>query len=198
MSRGYGSPWMPCTPKKTVSDIVESDNHYCIGLKGNQPKLLEQAQQCAAIQAPVSEYYATLDHSHGRLVERCVRVFKAPPNLSETWANLTAFVAVERSGVRDGHPFHTQSWFMLDQCLPAQKVAQLIQDHRGTVENRLHWVKDVVQQEDASLIQAAKPATLMALLRSWTISIFRQAGHDSITKAIRFFRHDLPSLISFL
>ena len=82
--------------------------------------------------------------------------------------------------------------------LPASQAAQLIRGHRGTIENRLHWVKDVVQQEDASLIGAVKPATLMALLHSWAISAFRKAGHDSLTKALRLFSHDLPQLISFL
>ena len=167
-------------------------------MKGNQPKLLQRAQQCAAEQAPESAYYALLDRSHGRLVERRVQVFKAPPELSETWANLAAFVSVERCGVREGQSFHNQSWYILSRCIPAEKAAQLIQDHRGTIENRVHWVKDVVQQEDASLIQAAEPATLMALLRSWAISIFRRAGHDSMTKATRLFCHDLPKLISFL
>lgn len=185
-------------PKKTVHEIVTSGNHYCIGLKGNQPTLLEKAQQCASEHAPLSAYDAVLDHSHGRVVERRVRVFKAPSILSETWDNLAAFAQVERVGIRDGHDFHTQSWFILDQCLPAHRVAQLVQDHRGTIENRLHWVKDVVQHEDCSLLQASNPAIFMALLRNWTISIFRKAGHDSITKAIRFCCHDLPKLISFL
>ncbi|NET35552.1 MAG: hypothetical protein F6K19_26600 [Cyanothece sp. SIO1E1] len=62
----------------------------------------------------------------------------------------------------------------------------------------MHWFKDVVQQEDNSLIQAAQPATLMALWRSWAISVFRKAGHSSLTRAIRLFCHNLPSLISFL
>ncbi len=185
-------------PKKTVHEIVKRENHYCISLKENQPTLLAKAQQCATEQNPVSEYDAVLDHSHGRVVERRVRVFQAPAVLSETWDGLAAFAQVERVGIRDGHPFHTQSWFILDQCLPAHRVAQLVQDHRGTIENRVHWVKDVVQQEDASLIQASNPAILMALLRNWTLSIFRKAGHDSITKAIRFCCHDLPKLISFL
>lgn len=74
----------------------------------------------------------------------------------------------------------------------------MIQAHRGTTENKLHWVKDVVQGEDASWIQAAKPATLMGLLRSWAISAFRCVGHALITKATRRFKHDLPTLLSFL
>jgi len=39
---------------------------------------------------------------------------------------------------------------------------------------------------------------VMALLRSWAISLFRKAGYSSITKAMRLFKHDLPTLISFI
>ena len=188
---------MRCTPKKTVSEIVNSGNHYCIGLKANQRKLLHQAQQCAQTQLPLS-CYDSLDTSHGRGVERRVRVFAAPPELSQQWSALAAFVAVERAGVRQGQTFERQSWFIISQVVEAQQLAWMIQAHRGTTENKLHWVKDVVQGEDASMIQSPNPATLIALLRSWAITLFRKAGHASITKAIRHFRHDLPALISFL
>jgi len=69
-----------------------------------------------------------------------------------------------RSGVREGKPFERQAWFILSRVIEAERLAGMIQAHRGTTENKLHWVKDVVQGEDASLIQAAKPATLMGLL----------------------------------
>lgn len=188
---------MPSTPKKTVTQIIESENHYCIGLKANQPKLLQQAQECGQRQCPLSDYH-TRDTAHGRVVERRVQVFAAPVELAQEWTGLAAFVAVERSGIRQGQPFHRQSWFILSQIIEAQDAAAMIQAHRGTTENKLHWVKDVVQGEDASLIQSARPATLMALLRSWAISLFRKAGHSSITKAMRLFKHDLPTLLSFI
>lgn len=188
---------MPCTPKKTVCEIIESGNHYCIGLKANQRKLLERAQQCAQTQVPLSAH-ESLDASHGRVVTRRVRVFAAPRELAQEWQALAAFVCVERSGVRQGQPFERQSWFIISQVIEAQQLACMIQTHRATTENKLHWVKDVVQGEDASLIRSPNPATLMALLRSWAISLFRKAGHSSITKAIRLFQHDLPTLISFI
>ena len=181
-----------------MRELVESENHYCIGLKGSQPKLLEQAHHCADHQVPISVDDAVLDASHGRLVRRKVAVFAAPATLAPLWPGLAAVVRVERSGIREGAYLHRQSWYILSQVLPASRAAQLIRGHRGTIENRLHWVKDVVQHEDASLIRAAKPATLMALLHPWAISAFRKAGYDSLTKALRLFRHDLSQLISFL
>lgn len=196
MPEGCGSPWMRCTPKKTVCEIIESGNHYCIGLKANQPKLLEQAQQWAHTQAPMSESVRH-DRSHGRVVERRVRVFQAPAELAHHWSGLAAFVAVERRGIRQGQAFERQSWFIASKLVDAHQFAEMIQAHRGTTENQVHWVKDVVQGEDASLIRSPNPATLMAFFRSWAITLFRKAGHSSITKAMRRFKHDLPTLLSF-
>lgn len=197
MLRELGLPSMRYTPKKTVAEIVTSENHYCIGLKGNQPTLLQQAQQCAQTQVPLSCDYQVLDDSHSRLVERRIQVFEAPPALSQDWPGLAAFVSMERSGMREGIYFHRQSWYILSQPIPAQRAAELIRGHRGAIENQVNWVKDVVFHEDDSLIQSAHPATLMALLRSWAMSAFRKAGHASITKAIRLFSHNLRALLSF-
>lgn len=188
---------MHCTVKKTVHQIIASENHYCIGLKGNQGKLLAQAQQVAQSQPPVSVYQEQ-DSSHGRQVSRRVQVFAAPVELQQHWSQLSAFVSIERQGCRDGKVFATQSWAILSAVIPAQRAAGLIRQHRGSLENRVHWVKDVVQGEDSSLIRASQPAQLMALLRSWVISLFRHAGYDSITKAMRLCKHDLSKLISLL
>jgi hypothetical protein len=189
---------MRCTVKKTVETIVASENDYCIGLKGNQPTLLRQARHCAETQPPLSTRVALPDTSHGRYVERTVHVFAAPPEATQAWEGLAAFAQVKRRGVRDGKPFQTESWFILSRVLPEYRVAELIQDHRGASENRVHWVKDVVQGEDNSLITASGPATFMAFLRSWAITALRKAGYDSITRAFRLVGHDIPKLLSFL
>ncbi len=147
---------------------------------------------------PLSTLAAAPDTSHGRYVERTVHVFAAPPEATQTWHGLAAFAQVQRRGVRDGQPFEHHSWYILSRVLPAQRVAQLIQDHRGASENRVHWVKDVVQGEDHSQITAAAPATVMAFVRSWALTALRKAGYDSITRAFRLVGHDIPKLLSFL
>jgi hypothetical protein len=62
----------------------------------------------------------------------------------------------------------------------------------------VNWVKDVIQGEDSSLIRATRPATVMALMRSWAMTAFRKEGYDSLSKAMRLYKHDLPKLFSFL
>ncbi|NEQ48111.1 MAG: ISAs1 family transposase [Leptolyngbya sp. SIOISBB] len=189
---------MLCTVKKTVKAIVKRGNQACIGLKSNQPTLLQHAQDCATTQSPLSRHYAVLDTTRGRCVERRVEVFAVPAAVAQTWPDLAAFAAVQRCGDRDGRSFCHDSWLVLTEVITAADVARLIREHRSTIENRLHWVKDVVQQEDASHIGGQRPATLIALLRTWALSAFRKASYDSLTRAIRQFQHDIPKLLSFL
>lgn len=158
---------------------------------------MQAAEQTAQTQPPLSLYHEQ-DSSHGRWVERTVRVFAAPPESQAQWAGLQAIVSVERRGIRDNKPFAHQSWYILSQVIPAEQAARLIRGHRASLENRVHWVKDVVQGEDHSEIRAARPATFMAFLRSWALTIFRRAGFESFTKATRQFKHDLPKLFSLL
>ena len=111
------------------------------------------------------------------------------------WPEVAAFAAVQRCGVRDGKRFCHDSWLILTACIDAVEVAHLIREHRGSLENRLPWGKDVVQQEEASGITAPQPATLMAWFRTWALSAFRKTGHDSLTKAIRRFQPHIPAIL---
>lgn len=67
----------------------------------------------------------------------------------------------------------------------AEKLLALVRGH-WTVENRLHWVRDVTFDEDRSQIRKGNGPRVMASLRNLAISLLRLAGADSIAKAIRW------------
>lgn len=54
-----------------------------------------------------------------------------------------------------------------------------------TIENRLHWVRDVVFLEDKSMVRTGNAPRLMASLRNLAISLYRIARIDNIAKAPR-------------
>ncbi|MDQ6755087.1 MAG: hypothetical protein M3017_17225 [Actinomycetota bacterium] len=54
-----------------------------------------------------------------------------------------------------------------------------------SIENRLHWVRDVTYREDASQIRSGHGAHVMATFRNLAISIHRLAGATNIAKALR-------------
>ncbi len=79
----------------------------------------------------------------------------------------------------------------------ATALMNRIRAHWG-IENRLHWVKDVVLQEDDASIQQSAPASLMAILRNLVVSLFRAHGYPSIVNAIEMLSHDFDRLLPML
>lgn len=67
----------------------------------------------------------------------------------------------------------------------ATALLELVRGH-WTIENRLHWVRDVTFDEDRSQIRKGKGPHVMATLRNLAISILRLAGAPSIAKALRW------------
>ena len=75
----------------------------------------------------------------------------------------------------------------MEQAQPEQ-VAAWVQGHWG-IENRLHWVRDMVFDEDHHQLRTANGPEIMAALRNLTISLIRlahgaQAAIASTTRSL--------------
>ena len=64
---------------------------------------------------------------------------------------------------------------------------RLLSLNRGhwSIENRLHWVRDVTFDEDRSRVRRGTGAQVMASLRNLAVSLLRMAGADYIPCALR-------------
>ena len=67
---------------------------------------------------------------------------------------------------------------------PPAAVATWIQGH-WSIENALHWVRDVVFDEDRHQLRTGSGPQVMATLRNTAISLIRLAGHTRIAAALR-------------
>jgi len=74
------------------------------------------------------------------------------------------------------------------QASPTQ-IATWVQGHWG-IENKLHWVRDVVYDEDRSTVRTANAPRVMATLRSTAISLIRLTGTNKIAKTTRHHARD--------
>lgn len=72
-----------------------------------------------------------------------------------------------------------------------------IRGHWG-IENRLHYVKDVVFFEDSSPITNINAATNLSILTTIVINLLRYNGYCSMTKAIRQVGNSWGNLCSML
>ena len=69
------------------------------------------------------------------------------------------------------------------RAAPAQ-IAACARGH-WSIENRLHYVRDVTFGEDDSQVRTGNAPRVMAGLRNLAISALRQAGAANIAKALR-------------
>jgi predicted transposase YbfD/YdcC len=144
--------WTPPTQKKTFNLIISLGCHFLSQVKKNCPKLWYEAALHASTTAPVSvhEYH---DLGHGRQVQRRVEVYdgwEAPPM---GWNGIKRIVKVRRWGKREGRQFDEIAYYVLSKPIDcAEMVAKAIQSH-WSIENRLHWSKDVNIREDYTTIR---------------------------------------------
>lgn len=88
----------------------------------------------------------------------------------------------------DGSPLRHEVVFgitSLDQAKgPAPRLLELNRGH-WSIENRLHWVRDVTFDEDRSQVRKGAGAQVMAALRNLAIGLLRRAGAKNIAAALR-------------
>jgi len=86
--------------------------------------------------------------------------------------------------------------------LPPEKAdaKRLLALNRGhwTIENRLHWVRDVTFDEDRSQIRTGQGPRTMATLRNLAISLFRLQKINNIAQALRTFGRNPERALQYL
>jgi predicted transposase YbfD/YdcC len=182
--------------KKTVEAIIESENDYLIQVKGNQPTLLRTIKEAVESQPALSTSFSD-EYSRGRHEQRTVGVFRPPMSLNEEWAGLERIIHVERFVSRKGKESQTQSYYISSICSDEAEVfARGVRGH-WSIENRLHWVKDVVQHEDSSRIRKGNGVETLSVLKNMAINICREHGFDSIKAAAIHFASNVKELMKY-
>jgi predicted transposase YbfD/YdcC len=131
-------------------------------------------------------------------MKRTVKVYQATFEKKEQFKGLQRFISIEREVEREGKHQTTLSYHISSLQASARRFAHGIVFHRGGIENRLHWVKDVVFKEDDSSITMGAGPQNFSILRNIAINIFSNQGFKSMTSAIRFVADSIPSLIKLL
>lgn len=182
-------------PKKTVAQIVEQQQHYLIAVKANQPTLCQALEHLRRCGTPLS-HAQTAEHDHNRHVHRQVWVYQAPEHLQSQWAGLQCLIWIERWGIREGKPFAEQVGYISDLELDAAELLPHIQQH-WSIENRLHWVRDVTFEEDTARPGGNAPVN-WATLNCFLITIVRQLGYRTVPQGVRVLANQVKRVFEFL
>jgi len=72
-----------------------------------------------------------------------------------------------------------------------------IRGHWG-IENRLHWVKDVVLNEDKSMVSDLDRSVNMSIIRNIVINLYRMSGYQSVKYAIEEFTNKIEKCTNLI
>lgn len=134
----------------------------------------------------------TIDYGHGRTWE--IRTLTVTTDLTAylEWPHLGQVLRIERRWRERGTGQRCVHYALTSLGPSRGDPATLLRLKRGhwSIENGLHWVKDVAFGEDASLIHTGQGPRVMSLLRALALNLLRLAGITAISATRRAYsRH---------
>ena len=198
------------TQRRFCEEIIAQKADYLLPVKANQRQLYQDIQD---LFAPLSETdtpevetrrFETLHTQAGAHLDTATSVEKAhgffttrtltASTLLTDYSNWPGLAQVcqyriERKHLRTGE-ITQQTQYGITSLAPQDASAEdLLTLRRGhwTIENKVHWIRDVVFGEDASQVRTGGIPQVMAALRNTVLSVLRFNGYTKISETLRFF-----------
>jgi predicted transposase YbfD/YdcC len=177
------------TQQQTARYLVEEKKaDYLFTIKDNQPSLKSAVEDLNLTVAPPS--CQTTDKGHGRIEVRSIWTSQELNDYLE-FPHVQQVFCIRRDVTHLGkNKDSCETVYGITSLSPAQaSPKRLLQLNRGqwSIENKLHWVRDITFDEDRSQIRSGAGPRVMASLRNLVISILRRCGATNIAKTVRWF-----------
>lgn len=176
------------TQEAIIAQIREGKGDFVLAVKENQPHLYEDAL------ASFGRYFERLDHQdngnrlvvvskgeHGRQETRSYVVIDDVSGIRnlEKWRDVKRLIMVTREVQKsDGRREEETRYFIGSAASGVAAYAKWVREHWG-IENRLHWVLDVVFHEDASRVRKDHATENLGMLHRLAVGLL---GNDKSCK----------------
>jgi predicted transposase YbfD/YdcC len=162
--------------REIARQIIDRGGDYALALKGNQGTL--HADVSTFLDDPQRQAmpsHTTVDADHGRIETRTSTVSTEIGWLQEDhqWPGLTAIGKVTRIRETATKTTTETAYYLLSAPLSAERLGAVVRSHWG-VENRLHWVLDVVMNEDQARNRLDNGPKNLAILRHMALNLMRK------------------------
>ena len=160
---------------------------YLFALKGNQEKLNERVEEkFRDLSKPgprtvkVDKCKTVDENVHGRREARICRVITGKENKNlgvnvlNKWPELSALIEVrsQRITLKTGEISEETRYYISSATEDAETFLNATRSH-WEVENKLHWVLDVVFREDECPVQAGYSAENFSMLRQFALNLIK-------------------------
>jgi predicted transposase YbfD/YdcC len=175
-----------------VAQIRDQAAAYVVTVKANQPTLADHLHtafataDAAGWNATSPDDCATLDDGHGRIEQRQWWVLADSHARTLGWQDCQTLVRIRRRFWRDADLVSDETRYYISSLPPqASLLPGAIRAHGG-IENRCHWVLDVVFGEDASRTRLRNADDKLAVLRKIALNLLRQHPAKGSLKGKRY------------
>ena len=178
--------------------LRQAGGDYLFLVKGNQPHLFDDLRLLFAPPAPAKragegilrlpeQHAQTTEKGHGRVDIRSIRVSSELKGYSD-WPGLEQVFEIRRRWQSKGEWHEAVRYGVTSLPATIAIPERLLKLKRGhwTIENGLHYVKDVTMGEDKSMAHCDNGPKIMAALRNTAVSLLRHAGFSTIAARMRY------------
>lgn len=178
---------------KIASAIRKKGADYLLALKGNWPLLFKEVDLFFQRNNSSSiDRHETTDGDHGRIETRhysiCheIQWILSNTHFPGEWKfeDLAAIAMVESSTEREGRICSERRYYLSSAALSAQQFAAAVRSHWG-IENRLHWIMDVVFHDDLMRLRTGHGPANMATVRHVALNIIKSINDKASLKVRR-------------
>lgn len=186
------------TQKANAALIIDKKADYIMGLKGNQGSLLDEIHYYFedatknSFEGVEHDYYYYEESGHGREEKRTIQVVcdleEWLPQIEE-WRGLkTAIEVTSERVVKDKVETCTQ-YYISSRIGSAMQFGSWVRG-QWSIENKLHWVADVIFREDEATNKVGHSAENLTLVRRLAMNIVNVFDTSSgLATARRFATH---------
>ncbi len=178
------------TQTEIAATILERGGDYLLALKANRPATLKEVEDFFADPPPDAlDTFETTDGGHGRIESRRQAVChdvawlfsdrRYPGEVA--FPGLAMIGMVERETLRDGKTTQERCYYLGSAKLTARTFADAVRAHWG-IENRLHWILDVVFRDDLARLRTGHGPENMAVVKHMAMNLLRQAKPSTSLK----------------
>ena len=162
--------------------IIDKGGDYCLALKENHPLLHAEVERYFADpEATGVTTCETVDNNHGRLEVRCHSVCsdiddwllsdrRYPGEIKFPGLAMIGMVVSETE--RNGTIERARRYYLCSTKLGAAAFGRVVRAHWG-IENRLHWVLDVIFDADQCRLRTGDGPENMAMIRHMALNLLR-------------------------
>ena len=181
----------------TAAYLLQRQAGYVFTVKGNRPALLTAITERLPAAVPDTAAATHTEHRNGHRIVRTI--WTAPADDIDFPGAAQAFRIRRDTYAPDGqrvskHILHG----ITNLTCTATEIAAHVRGHWG-IENKIHWIRDVLLGEDAHHAYLGNTAHTMAALRNLALALIRLAGHTRIKQAMERHHADkmlIPALLN--